>query len=178
MTIGSNLNLEFRDSTGMHGAASCLRISSPIGDLLLAAGPNSLLGLYFAGCAHLPSASSDWTLDPDHSVLSQAASQLGEYFAGQRKSFSLPLTLSGTDFQERIWREIALISFGETITYGELARRVGAPQAIRAAGTSTGRNPLSIIIPCHRVVGKNGTMRGFAGGLDKKRFLLELEQRF
>ena len=91
---------------------------------------------------------------PEHPVLRQAAKQLQEYFAGKRRNFSLPLRLAGTDFQRRVWREIALIPYGETINYGELAKRAGAPQAIRAAGTNTGRNPLSIIIPCHRVDGK------------------------
>ena len=94
---------------------------------------------------------------------------------GKGKSFSVPLRLSGTDFQKRVWREIALIPYGETLSYSELAKRAGAPHAVRAAGRSTGRNPVSIIIPCHRVVGKNGNMCGFAGGLEKKRHLLELE---
>jgi methylated-DNA-[protein]-cysteine S-methyltransferase len=150
-------------------------IKSPIGDLLLAADAAALTGLYFAGRDHIPVTSSRWTLNAKHPVLQQAARQLREYFAGKRESFSLPLRLTGTDFQQKIWREIAMIPYGETISYSDLAKRAGASRAIRAAGTSTGRNPMSIIIPCHRVVGKNGSMRGFAGGLDKKKFLLELE---
>ena len=90
-----------------------------------------------------------WALNPQHPVLQQAAKQLGEYFAGKRESFSLPLRLAGTDFQQKVWREIALIPFGKTVGYSDLAKRAGAPQAIRAAGTRTGRNPVSIIIPCH-----------------------------
>ena len=150
-------------------------IKSPIGDLLLVADVSAVTGVYFPGRDHVPAASKAWTLTPQHPVLQQAAKQLQEYFAGKRKSFTLPLRLAGTDFQQQVWREIALIPYGETINYSELAKRAGAPQAIRAAGTTTGRNPLSIIIPCHRVMGKNGGLCGFAGGLKRKRHLLELE---
>ncbi len=152
-------------------------IKSPIDDLMLVTDDSALTGLYFVGCDHIPTASNRWTLNPQHPVLRQAAKQLQEYFAGKRESFSLPLRLAGTDFQERVWREIALIPYGETISYGDLAKRAGAPQAIRAAGTSTGRNPVAIVIPCHRVVGKNGDMCGFAGGLERKRYLLGLETK-
>lgn len=150
-------------------------IPSPIDDLILVADAAALTGLYFVGCNHIPAASNRWTLNAQHPVLRQAASQLQEYFAGKRTEFSLPLRLAGTAFQQRIWREIALIPYGETINYGDLAKRAGAPQAMRAAGTTTGRNPASIIVPCHRVVGKNGSLCGFAGGLERKRHLLELE---
>lgn len=146
------------------------------GDLLLVANPTELIGLYFVGCAHVPAQRTDWVLDPQHPVLKQAREQLQDYFKGTRTSFSLPLHLKGTAFQERVWREIARIPFGQTITYSELAKRAGVPDAIRAAGTATGKNPLGIIIPCHRVVGKNGSFGGYAGGLDRKRHLLELEQ--
>ncbi|HZQ47794.1 MAG TPA: methylated-DNA--[protein]-cysteine S-methyltransferase [Verrucomicrobiae bacterium] len=151
-------------------------VKSPIGDLMLVADASALTGLYFAGCDHIPAASQRWTRNAQHPVLQRAAKQLREYFAGKRTTFSLPLGLVGTDFQEKIWRQIALIPYGKTITYSDLARRVGATQAVRAAGTSTGRNPLSIVIPCHRVVGKNGSLCGFAGGLDKKHQLLEFEK--
>ena len=150
-------------------------LKSPIGELMLIADASALTGVYFVGCDHVPAASSRWTLNAQQPVLQQAAKQLQEYFAGKRESFSLPLRLAGTDFQQKVWREIALIPYGETVTYTDLANRAGAPQAIRAAGTTTGRNPVSIIIPCHRVVGKNGSMHGFAGGLERKRHLLELE---
>ena len=148
---------------------------SPVHDLMLVADDSALIGLYFAGCDHIPAASNRWKRHAKHPVLQQAEKQLQEYFAGERTEFSLPLRLTGTDFQQRVWREIALIPYGETITYSDLAKRAGAPQAIRAAGTNTGRNPVSIIIPCHRVVGKNGSLHGFAGGLERKRHLLELE---
>jgi len=150
-------------------------IKSPIGDLMLAADASAVTGLYFAGCDHIPAASKRWALKPQHPVLEQAAKQLQEYFAGKRKTFSLPLRLAGTNFQQRVWREISIIPYGETLSYSDLAKRAGAPRAIRAAGTTTGRNPVSIIIPCHRVMGKDGGLHGFAGGLERKRHLLELE---
>jgi methylated-DNA-[protein]-cysteine S-methyltransferase len=151
-------------------------LSTPIGELLLTADAMALTGVYFAGCDHIPAASRSWKRNPRHAILRQTADQLQEYFAGARKNFSLTLQLAGTPFQKAVWREIARIPYGETTTYSELARRAGAPRAIRAAGTSTGQNPFSIIIPCHRVVGKGGKLRGFAGGLERKRQLLELER--
>jgi methylated-DNA-[protein]-cysteine S-methyltransferase len=150
-------------------------LKSPINDLMLVTDGSALIGLYFIGCDHLPDASSGWKVEPKHPVLRQAARQLEEYFAGKRTEFTVPLRLAGTEFQTRVWRQIRRIPYGETISYSVLAKRAGAPQAIRAAGTTTGRNPLSIIIPCHRVMGKRGDLRGFAGGLDRKRHLLELE---
>jgi O-6-methylguanine DNA methyltransferase len=102
---------------------------------------------------------------------------LEEYLEGERTSFSVPISYNGTDFQNKIWKQIARIPFGATVTYSELAKKAGAPAAIRAAGTATGRNPLSIIVPCHRVVGKNGGMGGYAGGLDRKKSLLKIETK-
>ena len=150
-------------------------LPSGIGDLMLVADGSALTGLYFAGCEHVPVASKSWLRNDRHPVLQMTAQQLEEYFAGKRTKFSVPLRLTGTEFQKKIWREIARIPHGQTITYSELADRAGASQAVRAAGTTTGRNPISIIVPCHRVVGKNGAMCGFAGGLERKRFLLALE---
>ncbi|HEV2694201.1 MAG TPA: methylated-DNA--[protein]-cysteine S-methyltransferase [Verrucomicrobiae bacterium] len=150
-------------------------ISSPIGELLLVTDGSALTGIYFIGRKHVPATSKSWTHNPKHPVLQQAAAQLKKYFLGKQNKFTIPLRAAGTEFQEKIWQEIAKIPFGETITYTELAKRAGVSHAIRAAGTSTGRNPISIIIPCHRIVGKNGSLTGFAGGLDKKRHLLELE---
>lgn len=113
--------------------------------------------------------------DPHHPVLKQAGEELRGYLRGDRTNFTVSLEGAGTAFQREVWRQIALIPFGQTITYTELARRAGAPAAVRAAGTATGKNPISIIVPCHRVVGKNGLLRGYAGGLDRKRRLLEME---
>jgi methylated-DNA-[protein]-cysteine S-methyltransferase len=150
-------------------------IKSPIDDLMLVADDWALTGLYFVGCDHIPAASKHWKRDARHPILLQATKQLSEYFAGKRTEFTLPLRLDGTEFQRSVWQEIALIPYGETISYSDLAERAGAPQAIRAAGTTTGRNPIAIIVPCHRVMGKNGALCGFAGGLEKKRHLLALE---
>jgi methylated-DNA-[protein]-cysteine S-methyltransferase len=148
-------------------------IESPVGDLTLVADADALTGVYFAGRDPIPGAG--WARDAHHPVLRQAAEQLREYFAGKRKTFSLPLRLVGTDFQRSVWREIARIPYGETVSYSTLAERAGAPLAVRAAGTSTGRNPAAIVVPCHRVMGKNGDLCGFGGGLERKRYLLKLE---
>jgi len=150
-------------------------LKSTVGDLLLVADETHLIGIYFSGEKHAP-ATRDWKRNPDHTVLKQTARELDEYFNGTRTTFSVPLRYDGTKFQQEIWRQISQISFGKTISYTELAKRAGAPGAPRAAGTATGQNPLSIIIPCHRVVGRNGGLRGYAGGLDRKRHLLEVEK--
>ena len=163
------------NTTGENAVNSYSILQSPIADIMLVADDSALIGLYFVGCDHVPAASRRWKLNAKHPVLQQAAKQLGEYFSRKRKSFSVPLRLAGTDFQQRVWQQIALIPYGETIHYTDLAKRAGAPRAVRAVGTTTGRNPVSILIPCHRVVGKNGSLCGFAGGLERKRDLLELE---
>jgi len=148
--------------------------TSVLGDLVLIANQKQLTGIYFLGRDHVPDMTK-WTLDPKHKVLKEAARQIEDYLKGKRKEFTVPLHFEGTKFQEEVWRQIARIPFGETITYSELAERAGVPKATRAAGTATGKNPLAIIIPCHRIVGKNGGLGGFAGGLDKKRRLLGVE---
>jgi methylated-DNA-[protein]-cysteine S-methyltransferase len=152
-------------------------LKTPLDDLILVANPTHLIGLYFSGCDHVPANRSEWKLDPRHAILQKAADQLHGYLKGTRTSFSLPLHFAGTEFQERVWREIDRIPFGQTITYSDLAKKVGAPNAVRAAGTATGKNRLGIIIPCHRVVGKNGSKGGYAGGLERKHHLLQLEQK-
>lgn len=149
--------------------------TSQFGDLLLVADETHLRGIYFADCKHAPARRSDWKLDPSHPPLKHAGQELREYIEGKRDRFSVPMRSVGTEFQRKVWEEIARIPFGETITYSELAERSGAPSAVRAAGTATGRNPLSIVIPCHRVAGKNGGLGGYAGGLERKRRLLALE---
>ena len=145
-----------------------------LGDLLLVANATHLIGIYFSNHKH-GTKLHDWKLDPRHSVLRQAGEEIQEYLSGGRKSFSVPISSEGTSFQKEIWRQIAKIPFGQTISYSELARRAKAPNAVRAAGAATGRNPLGIIVPCHRVIGKNGSMTGFAGGLDRKINLLRIE---
>jgi methylated-DNA-[protein]-cysteine S-methyltransferase len=146
-----------------------------LGDLLLVATATHLVGIYFPNHKHGPKLPGEWELNPNHPVLRQAGKEIEEYLQGKRTAFSVPLSFEGTGFQHEIWRQIARIPFGQTITYSELAQRAKAPKAIRAAGAATGRNPLSIMVPCHRVVGKNGAMTGFAGGLDRKKNLLKLE---
>lgn len=146
-----------------------------LGDLLLVANDTHLVGIYFPNHKNGPGLPKDWQLNPKHPVLKQAGAELQEYLNGKRTSFSVPFSFEGTDFQQAVWRQIAAIPFGETISYTELARRAGKPEALRAAGTATGRNPISIIVPCHRVIGKNGGMGGYAGGLDRKKKLLKAE---
>jgi methylated-DNA-[protein]-cysteine S-methyltransferase len=112
---------------------------------------------------------------PEHPVLVQAARELDEYFAGKRTAFSVPLDMIGTDFQKRVWQALLTIPFGETRSYLQIATLLGKPKATRAVGAANGRNPLSIVAPCHRVIGANGALTGFAGGLEAKAWLLELE---
>jgi methylated-DNA-[protein]-cysteine S-methyltransferase len=150
-------------------------LKTELDDIILVANEHELTGLYFCNQAHLPAVRSDWILNPNHPILNQARDQVKEYLAGKRTTFSLPLKFTGTPFQEKVWRQIALIPFRETITYSELAARAGAPGAVRAVGAATGRNRIGIIIPCHRVVGKDGSLTGYAGGLPRKRHLLDLE---
>ena len=151
------------------------RIATPLGTLVATAAGGALTGLYFDGQQHFPSIGADWREDADAPPLRECARQLGEYFRGRREAFDLPLAPEGTPFQRRVWNEIARIRYGETLTYAQLARRAGAPGSARAAGAATGRNPLSIIVPCHRVVGSDGSLTGYAGGLERKTRLLEIE---
>ena len=110
-------------------------------------------------------------------ILSDAKKELDEYFAGKRRTFEIPLKVQGTEFQERVWRELQKISYGKTCTYKDISARVDCPRGSRAVGLANNRNPISIFIPCHRVISGNGKLTGYAGGLDAKRYLLELEQK-
>ena len=149
--------------------------ASPLGRMILAALNDQLVGVWFEGQAHLPDLSGCPSA-PDHPVLVQAAKELAEYFAGQRQSFNVPLaTTTGTPFQQTVWQALRSIPVGSTCSYGELARRIDKPAAVRAVGAAVGRNPLSIIVPCHRVVGADGSLTGYAGGLRRKTALLQLE---
>jgi methylated-DNA-[protein]-cysteine S-methyltransferase len=143
---------------------------SPIGDLLLVSDGEALTGLYMADGE---SPGPDWLRD-DGSFQNVRA-QLTEYLAGERQTFDFPLRLVGTPFQRRVWDELRRIPFGKTISYAELARRVGQPGAARAVGSANGRNPISLIIPCHRVIAADGGLGGYGGGLDRKRWLLRHE---
>ncbi len=148
---------------------------SPHGRMLLAARGDALTGVYFEGQKYHPALAPDWRRSADHPVLRQAARELSEYFAGRRTRFEVSMAAAGTPFQRAVWQAIAAIPFGATITYVELARRAGFPGSARAAGAATGRNPLTIVVPCHRVVGSDGSLTGYAGGLDRKRALLRRE---
>ncbi len=151
------------------------KIATPLGTLLAVAADGALTGLYFEGGRHAPPVAPDWIEDERAAPLPECARQLADYFEGRRQCFDLPLLPKGTPFQERVWREIARIPHGRTLTYAQLASRAGAPGCARAAGAATGRNPLSIVVPCHRVVGSDGQLTGYAGGLARKRRLLEME---
>jgi methylated-DNA-[protein]-cysteine S-methyltransferase len=150
---------------------------SPYGRMLLVADDKALTGAYFAKQKYLPCIEADWKRDSRHAPLVRAKRELAEYFCGKRKSFSVRLAPRGTPFQRSVWKAISRVRFGRTIPYAELARRAGRPGSARAAGAATGRNPIGIIVPCHRIVGSNGSLTGYAGGLAKKRALLALEAR-
>jgi methylated-DNA-[protein]-cysteine S-methyltransferase len=154
------------------------RIESPLGAMLLVATDAALTGVYFDGQRHQPPIGAQWRERPDAALLRDTARQLVEYFSGARRHFELPLAPLGTPFQRGVWNAIGEVPPGETISYRELAFRAGRPGSARAAGTATGRNPLSILIPCHRIVGSDGAPTGYAGGLERKRALLALERRF
>jgi methylated-DNA-[protein]-cysteine S-methyltransferase len=149
--------------------------ASPHGPMLLVADGDGLSGVYFDGQKYLPQIGPQWRRDASHAPLRQAKRELAEYFGGERKRFDTALAPEGTPFQRSVWKAISTVDFGETIAYAELARRVGCPGSARAAGAATGRNPIGIIVPCHRIVGSDGSLTGYAGGLDRKRALLALE---
>ncbi|MEO8303907.1 MAG: methylated-DNA--[protein]-cysteine S-methyltransferase [Betaproteobacteria bacterium] len=151
------------------------RVPTPLGPMLLATDGTALTGAWFDGQRYLPSIDSDWQRRSDHAVLRSAATMLDEYFAGKRARFDLPMEPAGTMFQRTVWKSIAAVPYGATIAYRDLASNAGRPASVRAAGAATGRNPLSIFIPCHRIVGADGALTGYAGGLDRKRALLALE---
>ncbi len=161
----------------MKFATSIIQTSyaSPLGRIILAAKSNQLLGVWFEGQRHQPDTQT-WPCAGDHPVLQQTRDQLAEYFAGHRTSFELPLDLSsGTGFQQDVWRALLLIPRGATRSYGALSADIGKPAAVRAVGGAIGRNPLSIVVPCHRVIGAGGALTGYAGGLARKTALLQLE---
>lgn len=151
--------------------------TSPHGRMLLVADDKALTSASFAGQKYAPRVARDWTRAARHAPLAKAKRELAEYFAGRRRRFTVKLAPEGTPFQRSVWKAIAGVGFGRTIAYAELARRAGRPGSARAAGAATGRNPIGIIVPCHRIVGSNGALTGYAGGLAKKRALLKLEAR-
>jgi methylated-DNA-[protein]-cysteine S-methyltransferase len=149
---------------------------SPVGSLLLMANAQGLCGLHMEHSARGPGPiQPDWA--HDHKRFEPVIRQLDEYFSGRRKSFDVStLALRGTPFQQSVWHALMTIPYGQTISYGELARRIDNPKAVRAVGLANGRNPVSIIVPCHRVIGADGSLTGYGGGLPRKQFLLALER--
>lgn len=148
-------------------------IPSPLGDLLVARDESGITGLYLPTGKHAMTPVDGWERDDD--AFADVRTQLAEYFAGTRTEFDLPLHPSGTDFQLKAWQALHEIPYGTTASYGQQAVRIGSPTAFRAVGLANGQNPISIIVPCHRVVGANGSLTGYGGGLDAKRWLLEHE---
>jgi methylated-DNA-[protein]-cysteine S-methyltransferase len=154
----------------------CNEMQSPLGPITLAAHEYALVGIWFENQAHSPPDMHTWTPVKKNALLDAATEQLLEYFAGQRKHFELPLDLSsGTAFQQSVWHNLLTIPLGETVSYGTVGQRIGKPSAVRAVGAAVGRNPFSIVVPCHRVIGSNGSLTGYAGGFDRKVALLTLE---
>ncbi|MGH3621519.1 MAG: methylated-DNA--[protein]-cysteine S-methyltransferase [Sciscionella sp.] len=149
-------------------------VDSPVGPLTFIAVGGRLCGLYLDQQRHRPAQESFGA--PDAALFADTAGQMAEYFAGQRTEFDLPMAFLGTPFQQRVWSALCEIPFGETMSYGELAKRIGRPSAARAVGAANGRNPIGIIVPCHRVVGSDGNLVGYGGGVDRKRYLLGFER--
>jgi len=150
------------------------RFPTPIGELLITASDSGLTGVWFPGTGEVVAPPGDGR-GPASAVLARTCEQLAEYFAGRRTTFDIPLDPLGTAFQRRVWDALRAIPYGATLSYSDLARRLGDVRATRAVGAANGRNPIPIIVPCHRVVGANGALTGFGGGLDRKRWLLEHE---
>jgi len=152
------------------------RLTTPIGELTLTASETALTGVYFPSSRHgPPPIASGRESGPAAEILTRARQQLAEYFARARMTFDLPLAAEGTEFEHRVWDLLRTIPFGATTSYGEIARKLGDARNARAVGTANGKNPIPIIVPCHRVIGANGDLTGFGGGIERKRWLLEHE---
>lgn len=149
------------------------RLASPVEDLILTGDGTSITGCFFTTHRHQDDPAAG--LDRDDDAFADAAAQLAEYFEGERTEFDLPLAPTGTEFQLRVWQQLRTIPYGQTCSYADIARGIGATNGFRAVGLANGRNPISIIVPCHRVIGANGSLTGYGGGLERKRFLLDLE---
>jgi methylated-DNA-[protein]-cysteine S-methyltransferase len=157
----------------MMSATQFRTIESPVGPLTLAGNGRRLMHLWMVDQTHEP---SDHGWERDDTAFSDAVEQLDAYFAGERREFDLELDLVGTNFQRRVWEALLTIPYGETRSYGYIAEQIGSPGAFRAVGLANGHNPIGIIVPCHRVIGANGSLTGYGGGLERKRILLDLER--
>lgn len=166
-------------TTAMTASRVHVVVGSPVGPLTLVAVEGVLAGLYMTEQRHLPASEAfgEPAEDPDGAPFAAAAGQLREYFAGARTAFDLDLAMHGTVFQRRVWAALCEIPYGQTVSYGQLADRLGQPSASRAVGLANGKNPIGIIVPCHRVVGFDGGLTGYGGGIERKRFLLDHELR-
>lgn len=164
-------------SAPITGALVQRQVDSPIGTLTLVATDDALVAVLWPEEreGRVRFSTEPTTAPQSHTVLADAATQLAEYFAGERVRFDIPVELRGTEFQQQVWRSLAEIPFGETSTYGKQAAAIGRPAAVRAVGAANGRNPLSLVLPCHRIVGADGKLTGFAGGIETKRWLLDHE---
>jgi methylated-DNA-[protein]-cysteine S-methyltransferase len=149
-------------------------IESPIGPLTIAGDGETITNLTMDDQSHPPRGTDAWRRDD--SAFDDVVAQLDAYFEGDLREFDVPLQLAGTEFQQRVWNALLDIPYGETESYGQLATRIGQPTAFRAVGLANGRNPVAIIVPCHRVIGSSGSLIGYGGGLDRKRALLDLER--
>jgi methylated-DNA-[protein]-cysteine S-methyltransferase len=174
----TDLNIQPTQSAKGAIMISYIEHPSPVGTLLIAATDQGLSGIYFEEHKHFKG-KDGWQKpalqSPAAKHLAQTAKQLDEYFAGKRKEFNVPLDLLGTEFQRSVWQELNDIPFGKSVSYAQHAQKLGNPKALRAVGSAIGKNPVSIIVPCHRVIGSTGNVTGYAGGLERKRFLLALE---
>jgi len=148
-------------------------IDTPAGKVMLVGDGSKLAAIYWDVYKHTPEPRADWT--EDKTKFTMVLGQLEDYFAGRQTTFDVIFEAAGTPFQKRVWAELSKIGFGETRTYQQIANAIGAPRSVRAVASAIGRNPLSIVVPCHRVLGSNGKLTGFAGGIESKRLLLELE---
>lgn len=173
MITTTNPSRDARSDGGAHRALDlheCRPWITPVGTIWLVASQSELLGAFWAR----PQAAANEG-SATHPVFAETTRQLRAYFSGSLRDFDLPLGVSGTPFQRRVWAELRTLSFGSTTSYSEIARRIGAPRAVRAVGNANGKNPFSIIVPCHRVIGDDGSLRGYAGGTSAKAWLLEHE---
>jgi methylated-DNA-[protein]-cysteine S-methyltransferase len=165
--------LEYRKEIDM--SLSYKYVASPVGKLKLVASEIGLMAILWENDNPRRVPLKDLVEDNDQRILVETERQLNEYFAGERDVFAVPLDIRGTAFQKDVWRALQAIPFGKTLSYGEIAKQLGRPKASRAVGAANGRNPISIVVPCHRVIGSSGKLTGFAGGLDAKAHLLNLE---
>lgn len=149
-------------------------LSSPLGDITVSVENDAVVGVHIEGDRYFTAVPAGWT-QGTHPLISQLKKELDEYFAGKRVAFDVPVSFSGTEFQQSVWQALRDIPSGKAISYGVLAAKIGRPKAVRAVGTAVGRNPLCIVVPCHRVLAGNGSLGGYVAGLDRKRHLLQLE---